>query len=87
MERLGEYRVLDASGRIAYRTDAAGPGRIAYRPAAPPPLLRSRPFYPTGYPGARYGPAGAGGPLYPTSDVAGTGPRHGGFFRHLWHAD
>ena len=58
-ERLGSYRILDASGRIAPKVPAVadGQGRVALRPAYPPPLLlRGRPSYLGGYAGTYYGP-------------------------------
>jgi hypothetical protein len=58
-ERLGSYRIMDASGRITPRTPvvADGQGRVALRPAYPPPLLlRGRPSYLAGYAGTYYGP-------------------------------
>jgi hypothetical protein len=71
LERLAEYRVVDASGRIAPRAVAAGPGRVALRPAYPPPLLlRGRPYYFSGYYGATYGP------LVPTGYWPGHGHGH-----------
>ncbi len=69
LEGLRDYRVLDASGRVAPRIDPGAAGRNAYRPVfSPPPLMRARPFYPSGYAGARYG---RGRTLNPTGYVGG----------------
>lgn len=70
LERLGSYRVLDASGRIAPNTGPTRFGRVAMRPAGPPPLLfRARPMFLSGYAGASYAPARAGGPYNTTGHV------------------
>jgi hypothetical protein len=56
LEGLGSYRIMDASGRIAPRTEVTPGGRVALRPAyAPNLLLRGRPYYLSGYAGAVYG--------------------------------
>jgi hypothetical protein len=74
LERLREYRIVDASGRITPRAVSDASGRVVLRPANPPPILmRGRPFYLSGYAGARYGPAA---PLSPTGYHAG--PSAGG---------
>ena len=83
LERLGDYRIVDASGRITPLTDPNLTGRLAYKPAyAPSPLLRARPFYPSGYAGARYG---RGATQNPTGFYAGEGRKacgHVGPCRH-----
>ena len=85
LEGLGDYRVVDASGRVAPRIDADASGRIAYRPVfAPPPLLAGPAVLPLGLRRgaitgrtARAGPdrlpAGAAGSRAATSAPAGTG--------------
>jgi hypothetical protein len=61
LQGLGQYRIVDASGRITPRANADASGRIAYRPAYPmSPLLRAKTFNYTGYPGANYGPSRRG---------------------------
>ncbi len=86
LERLGEYRIVDASGRVAPRSETDATGRIAYKPAyAPPPLLRARPFYASGYAGAAYGRNARRAPLEPTGYYAGEGRKacgHVGPCRH-----
>ncbi len=54
-EGYGQYRIVDASGKVAQR-GAGGPGdRVVMRPSGPLPfLLRSRPYYLSGYAGATY---------------------------------
>ena len=76
IEGARNFRIVDASGRIAPRTDFGPSDRVALRPShAPPPLLlRSKLLYLSGYPGATYGPAL---PPNPTSRRIGHG-----FFRH-----
>jgi hypothetical protein len=75
LERLRGYRILDASGRITPRAVADGSGRVVLRPANPPSILmRGRPFYLSGYAGARYGPAA---PLSPTGYHAPAAVGHG----------
>ena len=69
-QRLGEYRILDASGRIAPRSLTDASGRTALRPAyAPHWLLRARPMYLSGYAGATYGPQRPRAPLTPTEHL------------------
>ncbi len=71
-EGLGQYRILDASGRIAPRGVSDSGGRVALRPAYPPPLLlRARLLSLSGYAGATYGPARRAVPLTPTTHHVG----------------
>lgn len=77
LEGLGQYRIVDASGRIAPRTDPAAPGRVVLRPAYPPsPLLRGNPLFLSGYAGATYGPRRLEAPYAATSYRAGGWHRH-----------
>jgi hypothetical protein len=76
-ERWRQYRILDASGRVAPLAVSDASGRVAMRPTyAPPPLLRAKRFYLSGYAGASYAPRR---PLNPTSY------RVEGRFGPLWH--
>jgi hypothetical protein len=91
VERLAGYRVVDASGRIAYRTAEATPGsgRVAYRPSySPPYLMRARPYYLAGYAGVNYGPPlrprATLGPA-PIADITPTSHRQGGLFHLFGH--
>lgn len=55
LQGFGQYRVVDASGRITPRANADPSSRIAFRPAYPmSPLLRAKTFNYTGYPGSNY---------------------------------
>ena len=56
LQGFGAYRVVDATGRIAPKTEVAGSGRVVMRPVYPvSPLLRPKLFFPQGYAGAAYG--------------------------------
>ncbi len=83
---LGDYRIVDASGRITPKAVADASGRVALKPANPPSfLLRGRPFYASGYAGAVYGPGVRRAPLQPTGYYAGAGRKpcgHVGPCRH-----
>lgn len=87
LERLSDYRVVDASGRIAPMTATDATGRIVQRPtyAPPPPLLRARPFYASGYAGAIYGRNRRPATLEPTGYYAGAGPKACGHIGPCWH--
>jgi hypothetical protein len=87
LEGLGQYRIVDASGRIAYRPSTDASLRVAYRPAYPPsPLLRGRPLYLSGYAGATYGPGRpVGAYVLPIGGRIGSGQPGGGLFGHLRH--
>jgi hypothetical protein len=81
LERLAQYRILDASGRVAYAPKTDATGRIVLRPAYPPPLLlRSKPFVLTGYAGAQYGPIRD---RYETTGYLSTRD-HGSHHGHFW---
>ncbi len=55
LERYRQYRVVDASGRIAPRPVGVAGDRVVMRPAGPVPFLfRSRPYNLAGYAGAVY---------------------------------
>lgn len=76
---LGQYRIVDASGRITPRAASDASGRVVMRPATPPPLmLRAKPYFLSGYAGAAYGPRNPG---YPATYHEATGRR----FAHFWH--
>lgn len=71
-ERFGQYRIVDASGRIEPRGVSGTSDRVALRPAYPPPwLLRGRPLTLSSYAGATYGPRRPAGPLSPTTHHVG----------------
>jgi hypothetical protein len=74
IEGFNQFRIVDASGRVAPRTDLAASGRVALRPTfSPPLLLRGRPWYLSGYAGATYGPVASVEPLAPTTRRVVTG--------------
>ena len=78
-----QYRIVDASGRVAPRLERAGVGRdrVALRPVPPPLLLRARPFYLSGYVGGNYGPGRGRTPI-----VSERGFYAGGMTKACGHA-
>ena len=84
IEGLGQYRVLDASGRVAPMVPTDAAGRIALRPAvAPGVLLRGRPIYLSGYAGQTYDRNPATAAPVPTGYYGR--PHPGGLFGRFWH--
>ena len=84
LEGLGDYRDVDASGRVEPRLDP-GRDRVALRPVPTSPLLRARPFYLSGYPGATYGASRNRAPVFNETGYYAGRPKscgHSGPCRH-----